>query len=82
MGLATAYQRGVGMSDYAYPPGVNVPSDEALLFCAVFRAMPVRKVRNGVPLWQAVMDTFQVGATAAHALCERFRLDPEQKTQR
>ena len=70
------------MSGYPYPSDVNVPSDEALLFRAVANAMPVRKVRHGAPLWQAVMDTFQVGAAASHALCERFRLDPEQKTQR
>jgi len=70
------------MTGYPYPPGVNVPSDEALLFRAVSSAMPVRKVRHGAPLWRAVMDTFQVGSTSAHALCERFRLDPEQKTQR
>lgn len=80
--MAVAYQRGVGMSDYPYPAGVNMPSDEALLFRAVSTAMPIRKVRNGVPLWQAVMQTFHIGATASHALCERFRLDPEQKTQR
>ena len=70
------------MSEYPYPPGVNVPSDVALLFRAVSSAMPVRKVRNGVPLWQAVMETFHVGSTVSHALCERFRLDPEQKVQR
>lgn len=70
------------MNVYPYPHGVNVPSDEALLFRAVSNAMPVRKVRNGVPLWHAVQQTFQIGAAASHALCERFRLDPEQKTQR
>jgi hypothetical protein len=29
--------------------------------------------------WVAVMETFAVGSTVAHALCHEFNLDPEEK---
>lgn len=61
---------------------VNMPSDDVLLFRAVSSARPVRDVRHGVPRWRAVMETFQLGSTYATALCERFRLDPEEKVRR
>lgn len=82
MGVAASYQRGVGMSDYTYPPGINMPPDNVLLFYAVCNAMPVRKVRNGVPRWVAVMDTLQLGSTYSREICARFGLDPDEKVRR
>lgn len=69
------------MSDYPYPPGINMPSDNALLFRAMASMRPVKKTRDGIARWQAVMDRFGLGSTYAHALCERFRLDPDQKVR-
>lgn len=70
------------MSDYPYPPGVNMPSDNVLLFRAVTNARPVRDVRNGVPRWKAVMDTLQLGSTYSREICARFGLDPDEKVRR
>lgn len=80
--MAAAFECGVGMSDYPYPPGIDMPSDDVLLFRAATNARPVRDVRNGVPRWKAIMDTFQLGSTYAHVICQRFRLDPDEKVRR
>ena len=69
-------------TDWGYGADINMPSDAVLLFRAVSSARPVRDVRRGVPRWRAVMETFKLGSTYATALCERFRLDPEEKVRR
>lgn len=70
------------MSDYPYPPSINMPSDNALLFRAVTSAQKVRDQRNGIPRWKSVMDRLLLGSTYAREICVRFNLDPDEKVRR
>lgn len=70
------------MSGWVYGAGINMPSDDVLLFRAVSSGKPVKDDRTGIPRWRHVAITFSLGSTYANALCERFRLDPEQKVRR
>lgn len=70
------------MSGWSYGEGINMPSDDVLLFRAVSSGKPVKDARTGIPRWKHVSDRFLLGSTYSRALCERFRLDPEQKVCR
>jgi hypothetical protein len=61
-------------------PGVP---DAELLRRAVHSARD-RHSRKGVkhPRWVAVMNTFGLGSSYAHALCRRYGLDPDEQVAR
>lgn len=70
------------MSDYPYPPGIHMPSDNALLFRAVTSARKVKNPRYGIPRWKSVMDRLLLGSTYAREICMRFNLDPDEKVRK
>lgn len=61
---------------------IGIPDDE-LLRRAV-RTCRATSKNKGVahPRWVAVMETFIVGSSYAHALCQRFGLDPDEMVRR
>ena len=54
--------------------------DSELVERAVRCAKPRRTLR--APRWVAVRDAFAVGSTAAHDLCRRFDLSPDQEVHK
>lgn len=60
-----------------WTPGLT---DEELLRRAVKSARSQR-TRGYLPRWAAVMDAFGLGSSYAHALCERFGLDPAEQVR-
>jgi hypothetical protein len=49
------------------------PDDGRLLAGAVRNCLSRTK-----PLWSVVAETFAVGSTVAHAMCQRFGFEPDQ----
>lgn len=52
-------------------------TDETILGCVVRQAGHYRRRRG--PRWSVVAELCAVGSTAAHELCRRFGVDPDEK---
>ena len=71
------------ISRQAKPMGVESIKDSELVRRAVRSCRSNRYRKGGKHArWVAVMDTFSLGSTYAHELCQRFDLDPDEEIKR